>query len=71
VAYCGGVDLMLWFQLERGGDRMKHCQNIKWRHRAHLGSMERKYDTVWRCDDVGWRRGGTGKGKERRRYQLS
>jgi hypothetical protein len=50
---------------------MKHCQKIKWRHRAHLGSMGRKYDTVRRCDDVDWRRGDTGKGKGRRRYQLS
>jgi hypothetical protein len=29
VACCVGVDSMLQFWLERGGDGMKHCQKMK------------------------------------------
>jgi hypothetical protein len=42
----GGTDSMLQFQLKRIGDGMKHCQKIKWRQRAHLGSMRKKRDTA-------------------------
>jgi hypothetical protein len=30
VANGDGADSMLQFRLERGGDRMKHCQKMKW-----------------------------------------
>jgi hypothetical protein len=40
------ADSMLQFQLERGDDAMMCCQKMKWRHRAHLGFMERKHDTT-------------------------
>jgi hypothetical protein len=70
VACCGGADSMLQFQLEMGGDGMKHCQKMKRRQRARLGSMGRKRDTVWERDDISRRRGGIGKGKRRRRRQL-
>jgi hypothetical protein len=66
----GGADSMLQFQLERGGDGMKHCRKMKWRQQACLGSMERKHDTVrWR-GEFGRRRCGIGEGKGRRRRQL-
>jgi hypothetical protein len=58
----GGVDSMLWFHLERGGDRTKHYRKMKWKQQARLGSMERKCDMVRRCGDIGRRRGGTGEG---------
>jgi hypothetical protein len=65
-----GVDSMLQFWLERGGDGMKCCQKIKWRQRTHLGSMGRKRDMVQRRGDIGRRRGITEEGKGRRRRQL-
>jgi hypothetical protein len=34
-----GEDSMLWFQFEKGGDGTNHCQKMKQRQRAHLGSM--------------------------------
>jgi hypothetical protein len=67
VAGGGGMDSMLWFQLERGGDGLKRYQKMKRRQRARLGSMRRKHDTARRHDDVGQRRGGAGEGKRRRR----
>jgi hypothetical protein len=45
-----GADSTLWFQHERGGDRIKHCRNMKRRLRARLDSMRMKCDTAW------WRR---------------
>jgi hypothetical protein len=44
----GGTDSMLQFQLERKGDGMKHCRNMKWKQQARLGSMEKRHDTVRR-----------------------
>jgi hypothetical protein len=70
VAGSSGVDSMLRFQLERGGDGTKCCQKMKRMQRARLGSMGRKRDTVQRNDDVGRMRGTTGEGKGRRRHQL-
>jgi hypothetical protein len=67
VAGGSGANSMLWFWLERGGDRTKHCRKMKQRQQARLVSMGRKRDTVRWCGDVGRRRGGTGKGKGRRR----
>jgi hypothetical protein len=49
---------------------IKYCCKMKWRQRAHLGSMERKYDTVQQHDDVDQKKGGTSEEKGRRRYQL-
>jgi hypothetical protein len=40
------VNLMLHFQLKRGDDGTKYCQEMKWRQRTHLSSMERKRDTA-------------------------
>jgi hypothetical protein len=60
----GGVDSILRFQVERGGDGMKHCQKMKWRQRGHLGSMGKKSDTVWRRGHVYRRRCGTEEGRE-------
>jgi hypothetical protein len=51
---------MLPFQLEMGGDGMKHYQKMKWRQRAHFDSMEK---SVTRRGDIGRRRGGTGGGE--------
>jgi hypothetical protein len=70
VVGSSGADLMLWFQLERGGDGTKRCWKIKRRQRAHLGLMGRKRDMMWRHDDIGQKRGGIGEGKGRRRRQL-
>jgi hypothetical protein len=42
----GGVDSMLWFQLERGGDEMKRCRKMKRKQQTRLGSMERMCDTA-------------------------
>jgi hypothetical protein len=70
VAYSSGVDSMLQFWLERGGDGTKRCRKMKRRRRAHLGSMGRKCDTSQRCDDVDQRRDGTEEGKGRGRCQL-
>jgi hypothetical protein len=42
----GGADLMLWFQLNRGGNETKRCQKMKQRQRARLGSMEKKRDMM-------------------------
>jgi hypothetical protein len=47
VAGGGGADLMLQFQLERGGDEMKCCQKIKVKQPSRLGSMGRKRDMMW------------------------
>jgi hypothetical protein len=67
VADGGGADLMLQFQLERGGDGTKWCRKMKRRQRAHLGSMGRKRNTMrWR-GDVAQRRGVTREEKVRRR----
>jgi hypothetical protein len=63
VAYGGGTDSILQFQLERGGNGTKHCRKIKRRQQACLDSMERKRDTVWRHDNIDWRRGNTEEGK--------
>jgi hypothetical protein len=49
---------MLRFHLERGDDRMKHCQKMKRRQQAHLSSMK----SVTRRDDVNHRIGGTVEG---------
>jgi hypothetical protein len=46
VAGGGGTDLMLWFQLQRGGDEMKYCQKIKRKQPSHLGYMGRKCDMM-------------------------
>jgi hypothetical protein len=70
VANGGDVDSILRFQLERGGDGMKHCRKMKRRQRVRLDSMGRKRDTLWRRDNVGRRRGSTKEGKGRRRCQL-
>jgi hypothetical protein len=64
----GGANSILWFRLEKGGDKMKRCQKMKWRQRACLGSMERKHDTALLCGNVGLRRGDTREGKGRRRW---
>jgi hypothetical protein len=70
VSCCGDVNSVLWFRLERECDGMKHCQKMKRRQWARFGSIGRKRGMVWRCGDVGRRRGGTGGGKGRRRRQL-
>jgi hypothetical protein len=63
VAGGGGADLILRFQLERGGVRTNHCRMMKQRQQAHFSSMESKCDTTrWR-DDIDQRRGGTREGK--------
>jgi hypothetical protein len=54
-----GVNSMLQFRLERGGDGTKCCRKMQQRQRAHLGSMRRKHDTGRWNDDVGWRRGAS------------
>jgi hypothetical protein len=46
VAYRAGVNSMLQFRLESGGDGTKHCQKMKQRQGAHLGSMGMKYNMV-------------------------
>jgi hypothetical protein len=48
VAGGGGADLILQFWLGRGGDGMKHCQKMKRRQRARLGSMGRRHDMTQR-----------------------
>jgi hypothetical protein len=48
VAGGGDANSMFRFRLERGDDGTKRCQKMKRRQRAHLGSMGRKRDTVWR-----------------------
>jgi hypothetical protein len=70
IAYSDGADSMLQFQFDRGGDGTKHCWKIKPRQWACLDSMGRKRDMARCRDDVNRRRGGTEKGKERRRHQL-
>jgi hypothetical protein len=50
---------MLWFQLERGGDGLKHYWKMKQMQRAHLASMRKKHDTTQWRGDAGQRRGGT------------
>jgi hypothetical protein len=70
VADADGVDSMLQFWLESGGDGMKHYRNMKQRQRAHLGSMERKRDTTRWCGDISQMRGGTREGKRRIQRQL-
>jgi hypothetical protein len=44
----------------------KCCRQMKQSQRAHLGSIGRKRDTVWRHDHVGRRRGVTEEEKGRR-----
>jgi hypothetical protein len=44
----GGVDLMLQFQLKRGGDKTKCCRKMKQIQQAHLCTIGRKRDTVQR-----------------------
>jgi hypothetical protein len=58
-----GVDSILWFSLEGGGDGTERCRKMKQKHQAHFDSIERKCDTTRWCDNVDQRRGGTGKGK--------
>jgi hypothetical protein len=58
----GGVDSILQFRLERGGNKTKR----KRRHRTHFVSIERKCDTTRWFDDVGRMRGDTMEGKKRR-----
>jgi hypothetical protein len=70
IVWGSGVDSMLQFWLEKGGDRKKRCRKMMRRQRAHLGSMRRKRDTAWLRDDVDRRRGDTGDGNGRRRRQL-
>jgi hypothetical protein len=70
VAYGGGANSMLQFQLEMRGDGTIRCRKMKWMQRARLGSIGRKRDMVsWR-DDAGWRRCGTEEEKRRRRCRL-
>jgi hypothetical protein len=65
----GGVNSILWFWLERGGDRRNVIE--RWsRPRARFGSMRRKRAMMWWNGDVGQRRGTTREGKETRRRQL-
>jgi hypothetical protein len=70
MASSGGVDLMLKFRFERGGDGTKYCRKMKRRHQAHLGSMGMKHYMIQRCGDVDQRRNDTGDGKGMRRCQL-
>jgi hypothetical protein len=65
-----GVNSMLQFRLERGGDGTKCCRKMQQRQRAHLGSMRKYRDTAQLCDDVDRRRDNTREGKKRRRRQL-
>jgi hypothetical protein len=60
VVRCGGADLMLRFQLERGGDGTKRCRKMKQRQRARIGSMRMKRDMTHRPEE---RRHWRGKGK--------
>jgi hypothetical protein len=46
VADGGGVNSILRFRLERGGDGTKSCWKMKRRQRARFGSMRRKRDTA-------------------------
>jgi hypothetical protein len=62
VAGSGGVDSMLLFWLERGGDRTKCCRKMKRRKQARLGSMRRKRYTARGRGDIGQRRGTPGRG---------
>jgi hypothetical protein len=64
------VNLILQFRLKRGGDETKHCQKMKQRQRARLGSIGRKCDMVQQRDDIDQRRSGTEEGKGRRLHQL-
>jgi hypothetical protein len=66
----GGIDSMIWFQLEREGDGTKSCQKMKRRQRTDLDSMGRKHEMAQRRGNVDRRRGGTGEGRGRRRRQL-
>jgi hypothetical protein len=59
VADNDGTNLMLQFQLKRGGDVMKHCQKMKRRQRACLDSMRNKCDMAQRCGDIGRTRDGS------------
>jgi hypothetical protein len=43
-----GANLMLYFQLERGGDGMKCYRKLKRRQRARLGLMGKKHYTTRR-----------------------
>jgi hypothetical protein len=70
VAGGGSVDLILRFWLERGCDGTKHYQKMKRSQRARLGFMGRKCGMLQWRDDIGWRRGGSGEGKGRRRCHL-
>jgi hypothetical protein len=67
VVGIGGTDLMVWFQLESGGDMMKRYRKMKWMQRARL-PLE---GSVTQRGDIDWRRGGTREGKEMRWRQLS
>jgi hypothetical protein len=54
-----GVDSILQFRLERGGDGMKCCRKMKRRQRARFELMGRKRDTTWRRQpEERWHRGG-------------
>jgi hypothetical protein len=66
----GGTDSMLQFQLERKGDGMKHCRNMKWKQQARLGSMERK---AWHGAAVSVKSTGgeTALGREKGWYNAS
>jgi hypothetical protein len=66
----GGAYSILWFWLERGGDRTKHYQKMKRRQRSCLNSMGRKCDIARQHGNANQRRGGTGEGKEKRRCKL-
>jgi hypothetical protein len=50
---------------------MKHCQKMKQRLRAHLGSMGTKRDMTQQHGDVGQRRDGTREEKGSRRCHLA
>jgi hypothetical protein len=63
-----GANSILQFRLERGGDGTKYYREMQQRQQAHLGSMERKRDTVWWNDNVGQKRGDTREGKGRRQH---
>jgi hypothetical protein len=70
VASGDGADLMLQFQIDRGGDGTKRYRKMKRRQRARLDCIRRKCDTTRQGDNVGCRIGDTGDGKGRRRHHL-
>jgi hypothetical protein len=66
----GGANSMIQFWLDTGDDGIKHCRKMKRRHRVRLGFIEKKCDTIRRCDDLDRRRCSTYEGKGMRQCQL-